>query len=150
MVNPTNANAPGLTGATQPFGAVVITAACAPQPIQGHRAFVLPCGGTLTSQSAHPVLVSTQLVDSAHNPQGPDSVGTVAPGQSLTLTTPPTGQQWLVVDMTQRQVAWVTGEAVVIGAAVAGFAVYGVVELVEHLIQRHRRHRALRRLFDGY
>ena len=147
MANQTNpSSAPGLQGAVQPFGALVIDAPCAPQAARGALAFYLPCGGTLTNPTQSPVYVGTQLVDLYGNPQGSQNTGTLTQGQVLTLQTPPTGQQWLVVDLSQRQVTGIAVKAVVIGGAVLGFATYGVVELVEHIHQR-RRQRRIQRLF---
>ncbi len=152
MGNPTNpTSAPGLAGAVRPFGAVTIDAPCTPQKVAGQMAFLLPCGGTLTSQTPSPVLAQAQLVDADGNPQGPMQSITLTQGQTYSLATPPSGQQWLVMDISQRQAQGIAAGFLVGTAAVLGFATYGVVELAEHLVHRHRRkvqQRRIARLFD--
>lgn len=147
---PTNqspSQGPGINGTTpKPFGSVVIEASCAPQRVAGYMAFLLPCGGTLLARGKSPVIGQAQLVDSENQPQGPVKSFTLMPGQSQVLATPPKGEAWLVADMSQAQADWIAVGTLAGAVTVAGFATYGVVEAVEHLVARHRRKVAMRRL----
>lgn len=142
------ATAPGIAGAApQPFGDVAIAAPCAPQKVAGTSAFLLPCGGTLTSRRQSPVQGIAYPVDGNGNPQGSPQPFTLTLGQSFVLPTPATGQQWLVEDMTAGQASWMIVWIVGGAAAATGFAAYGVVEFIEHLVRRHQNKTQQRRAY---
>lgn len=133
---------PGING--EAFGGVIINASCAPRPLSGTMAFALPCGGTLTARQT--VTGQAQLVNSVGQTTGSPKTFSLTPGQSFTLAAPPSGHEWMVVDVTQSQADWIA--AGVLGGliAVAGLSTYGAVELTEHLIARHRRKKARKTL----
>lgn len=140
-------NGLGINGTTRrPFGAVTIRAACAPQRVSGHVAFLLPCGGTLTQRGESTVQGQTQLVDATGASQGVARAFSLAKGQSLTLAAPPSGQQWLIVDLSNEQIAWTAIGTLAGIVTVAGLSTYGLVAIVERMIQRHKRKVAMRRL----
>ncbi len=140
MAQNPNRNAPGLTGTQQPFGAVDIAAPCAPQPVAGKLAFLLPCGGTITSRASSPVQGAAQLVDSQGNPQGTAKPFTLAQkGDALSLSTPPSGQQWMVGDMSNAESNWIATAVVTTAVVGGGLAVFGAVSLIDDLVRRHKR-----------
>ncbi len=140
MAQNPNLNALGLTGTEQPLGAVEIAAPCAPQKVAGQLAFLLPCGGTITSRANSPVRGAAQLVDSQGNPQGTAKPFTLAQkGDAVTLSTPPSGQQWLVADVSNSESNWIATAIVTTAVVGGGFAAFGVVSLIEDLVRRHKR-----------
>lgn len=140
-------NAPGINGfPARPFGAVTITAACAPHRVEGALAFTLACGGTLTAGGSSPVAGEAVLIDSAGQTHGSVERFTLLPGQSFALATPPSGQQWLVADMSHAQAGAIATEVLVGVGAILGLAAYGAFEIGAHLVARHRRKKAIKRL----
>ena len=129
---------PGING--QPFGGVIIDASCAPRPVSGKIAFFLPCGGTVTARQT--VAGQAQLVSNSGQIAGSPKNFRLMPGQSLTLTAPPSGQEWMVVDLTQSQADWIAAGVLGGFATAAALTTYGAVELVEHIIARRRQKKA--------
>lgn len=138
-----NVSSPGpSTTEDQPFGAVTIQASCAPVPVMGHMAFTLACGAVLTNRGSSPVTGQAQQVDGQGNAVGTASSFTLNRGQSVQLTAPTSGNQWLVVDLSQSQVEWI-GVATVAGVVgTLGLAGYGAVTLIQRMVHRHRHHHA--------
>lgn len=123
-----------------------IDAPCSPtKTIWNGLGLLLPCGGTLTATAQHPVIGQAQLVDAAGNPQGGVQSFTLQPGETFTLSNPPTHTQWLIVDMTQGQADGIAlgilGGVVLVG----GLAAYGGVRFLESRIAAHRRKKAQQR-----
>lgn len=141
-------NAPGPSGAvlSGKRAALKVDSTCTPQPLYGQMAFTLACGGTLTAQKA--VSGQAQLV-SATTGQ-PANTGTIqnftlAPGQTVTLATPPSGQEWVVVDFTAGQVALISAEVIGGVVVVTGLAGYGLYRLIADRVAAHKHKRTLKR-----
>ena len=139
--------APGPSGqSAQYFGPLVIEATCAPRPVQGQEAFLLRCGAVLSSPR-HVIEGQAQLVNAEGQSYGPVYPFQIQPGGSKTLQNPPTGEQWLVVDLTRNEIHEMLWGVLVGAAALTGLATYGTVRLVEDRVAAHRRKVARRRFF---
>lgn len=134
-------SAPG-PGVTLPppgqMGAVRIESSCAPRAVLGHVAFRLRCGGTIVNDTQHQVIFMASLASGQTGAETNRPTQVLKPGQRVVLPDPPTGDEWVVADMTRGQaLRWAWGTVLVI-VATGVTATYGGYAMTRDLIHRHQ------------
>lgn len=115
-------------------GRVVVEAPCTVRPL-ADWAIETPCGVNVTNNSFHTVIVSAQLV--AVSPSAASSTmqlgpvtWTLAPNKSMAIPNPPSGYDWVIVDMSEsqaRNIGWLIIGGLVIGTGFAGYGMYAAI-----------------------
>lgn len=130
-------------------GRVVIEAPCAVRPL-ADWAIETPCGVGVTNNSFHTVIVSAQLV--AMSPSAAQSTmqlgpvtWTLGPNKSMSIPNPPSGYDWVIVDMSEsqaRNIGWLVIGGLVVGTGFAGYGMYAAVaNLIGWAKRRHTHDR---------